>query len=87
MKQQLESFGLKELGPWREKIDKAFSEIDDVEGIVDFVKKNPGTVQANIGKELGVQPELVRWYLYEAEKEGAVKREKHGRSYKVYWID
>jgi hypothetical protein len=72
--------------PWIEYIEDAIKKIDKIETIIDFLRENPGFIQSKIGKTIGINQKFVSWYLYLADKNNLIKREKSGRSYKVYLV-
>jgi hypothetical protein len=50
------------------------------------LQANPGAVQAEAIKALAVDPELGREYCYMGEQYGTLRREKKGRSYRLFLV-
>lgn len=73
-----------ELTEWLSEVDYALERADLMDKVESFLLENPGFIQAKLGKTLGVDGREVSNLLIYAEQMGLVRREKEGRSYRLY---
>ncbi len=73
-----------ELTDWLSEVDYALERADLMDRVESFLLENPGFIQAKLGKTLGVDGRKVSNLLFYAEQMGLVRREKEGRSYRLY---
>jgi len=75
---------LSKLAYGRKEFDLALKRAAIMNRIKVFVFTNPGFIQANVGKELGVEGRIISNMFYYGDKFGVIRREKEGRSYRLY---
>jgi len=73
-----------ELKEWLCEVDYALERADLMDRVESFLLENPGFIQSNLGKALGVDGREVSNLLIYAEQMGIVRREKERRSYRLY---
>ena len=73
-----------ELTEWLDLVDEALTRADLMDKVESFLFKNRGFIQAKLGKELGVDGREVSNLMHYAEQMGLVRREREGRSYRLY---
>ena len=55
--------------------------------IISFLGGNPGFVQAEIYREIKADdPHVVGYAIWELEREGALRKERYGRTFKLYKV-
>ena len=75
---------LPKLAYWRDEVDLAIKRVKIMDKIKTLVFTNPGFIQANVGKELGVENRIISNMFYYAVKFGVIHREKEAKSYRLY---
>lgn len=78
--------GPSKLNPWVESIRDTLDDVEEVEIIYKFISDNPGFLQNKIGKEIDLPQRYVANYIYWANKFEILRREKYGKTYKVFVI-
>ena len=73
-----------ELTEWLSEVDHALERADLMDRVESFLLENPGFIQSNLSKALGVDGREISNLLWYAEQMGIVCREKEGRSYRLY---
>jgi len=74
-----------ELTEWLSQADFALEQADLMDKIESFLAENPGFLQAKLGKTLGVEGRDVSSLMHCSEQLGLVRRDREGRSYRLYW--
>jgi hypothetical protein len=75
-----------ELSEWLSQTDFALEQADLMDKIESLLAENPGFLQAKLGKTLGVEGRDVSSLMYCAEQLGLVRRDREGRSYRLFWL-
>ena len=73
-----------ELTDWLSEVDYALERADLMDRVESFLLENPGFIQSKLGKALDVNGREVSNLLFYAEQMGLIRREKEGRSYRLY---
>ncbi len=73
-----------ELAEWLSEVDFALERADLMDRVESFLLENQGFIQAKLGKVLCVDGREVSNLLIYAEQMGLIRREKEGRSYRLY---
>lgn len=73
-----------ELTDWLSEIDYALERADLMDRVESFLLENQGFIQSKLGKALGIGGREVSNLLLYAEQMDLVRREKEGRSYRLY---
>ena len=73
-----------ELIEWLTEVESALEKATLMERIESFLLENPGFIQAKLGKALGVKGRDVSNLMYYAEQLGLARREREGKSYRLY---
>lgn len=76
-----------ELVDWLDEIDRALERADLMGRIEQHLTERPGSLQRNIGRELGVDGREVSNLLVYARQIGVIRREPEGRTYRLYFQD
>jgi hypothetical protein len=74
-----------ELAEWQETVDYGFERADLMGRVEKLLRENPGTLQKNMGRELGVDGRDVSNLLHYAQLIGVIRREPEGKSYRLYF--
>jgi hypothetical protein len=73
-----------ELARWQEWVDVAEQDLQLVRAIRQLVLDEPGVIQSSLGKRIGIETRRASEFSYQLEQAGLLRREKSGRSYKLF---
>lgn len=76
-----------ELTDWAEEVDRALERANLMGRIEQHLRDNPGSLQRNMGRDLGVDGREVSNVLTYARQIGVIRREAEGRTYRLYVQD
>jgi len=71
---------------WVDDLSDIMNEIDFLDRLHEFLSDNPGFIQSNLGKTLGIPQRLIGNHLSWAEKFGLIQREKKGLKNKIFLL-
>jgi hypothetical protein len=74
-----------QLSDWLEEIDGAFEGADLMSRVEQHLRQHPGSLQKNMGRELGVDGRDVSNLLLYARQIGVIRREAEGKTYRLYF--
>ena len=74
-----------ELADWQKTVDYAFERVDLMGRVEKFLREKAGTLQKDMGRELGVDGREVSNLLHYARLIGVIRREPEGKSYRLYF--
>jgi hypothetical protein len=75
-----------ELEPWRRVVAAGWEDLQVVRAIRGWLGSRPGTVQSDLGKDLGRDGRSVARLVHYMSQAGQLRREKEGRSYRLYLV-
>lgn len=73
-----------ELKKWTDEVDFALKDADLMDQIESVLQQNPGVIQSSLGKILSRDGREVSNLIHYAEQMGVVRREKAGKSNRLY---
>lgn len=73
-----------ELKKWASSVQGALEDADLADRVQTHLKKNPGSLQNQLGKTLGVSGRATASIVATLDKLGKVRREEDGKTYKLY---
>ena len=71
---------------WLDELSDTMNEIDSLDRLHEFLSDNPGSIQSELGKTLGIPQRLVSDHLSWAEKFGLIHRKKNGSKNKIFTL-
>ncbi len=74
----------RELVPWHSGIARAREDVEIFRKALATIRAEPGFVQRDLGKTLGVDGRNVASLMSHAEKAGLVRREQHKNTYRLF---